>query len=45
LPSSETTRCTKYLTGRSDFFVVTANQGENAAVVGALMQAGHSTSA
>jgi hypothetical protein len=40
LPSSETTRCTKYLTGRFDFLAVTASQGENAAIFGALMQLG-----
>jgi hypothetical protein len=40
LPSSETTRWTNYLTGRFDFLAVTVSQGENAAIVGALMQLG-----
>jgi len=40
LASSETTRCAQYLTGRFDFLAVTASQGENAAIVGALMQLG-----
>jgi len=40
LPSSETTRCTKDLTGRFDLLAVTASQGENSAIVGALMQLG-----
>jgi hypothetical protein len=40
LPSSETTRYTKDLTGRFDLLAVTASQGENSAIVGALTHLG-----